>query len=93
MKHTPTVGTVLSMTPASGRVRFTAADSEEWTLPLIGWAVVVRWVGNPGAYESEEYETDLDAAVLDDETGPMSLTWYLADRNRVGLRVTIEPSS
>ncbi len=46
MKHTPTVGTVLSMTPASGRVRFTAADSEEWTLPLIGWAVVVSWVRN-----------------------------------------------
>jgi len=93
MKHTPTVGTVLSMTPAAGRVRFTT-DAEEWTLPLIGWAVVVRWVSDPDeGDDTDEYETELDAAVLDDETGPMSLTWYLADRNRVGLRVTIEPSS
>ena len=88
MKHTPTVGTVLSMTPASGRVRFTDADAEEWTVPLIGWAVVVSWVGK-GGYESEEYETDLAAVVLEGARYPMSLSEYMRDMEPRP-RVTVE---
>lgn len=89
MRHTPMVGTVLSIAPTSGRVRFTT-DREEWTLPLVGWAVVVSWIGNPSAFESEEYETDLDAVVLDE--GPMTLREYLSHRSP-GVRTAIEPSS
>ena len=77
MRHTPTVGTVLSMTPASGVVRFRLA-SDEWAAPLIGWAVVVQWVSDPD--ERDEYETGLDAVVLEEARYPVPLTAYLADR-------------
>ena len=92
MKHTPTVGTVLSMTPAAGRVRFTT-DAEEWTLPLIGWAVVVRWVSDPDeGDDTDEYETDLDAVVLEGARYPMSLSEYMRDMEPRP-RVTVEPST
>ena len=51
---TPVLGSVLQIMPATGTITFTS-DGETWTSPLIGYAVVVRWVAD----DNSEYETDV----------------------------------
>lgn len=96
MRHTPTVGTVLSMTPASGRVRF-VLDGEQWTLPLVGWAVVVTYVSGRDDDERddgrEEYEAHLDAVVLTEGRYPVPLSTYEREDLDGRGRVTVEPST
>ena len=90
MKHTPTVGTVLSIAPASGIVRV-ELDVERWTLPLIGWCVVVTWVSDPDeGDERDQYETHLDAVVLLEGRYPVALSQYERDDLDGAGRVTVE---
>lgn len=86
---TPTIGTVLNMTPAAGRVSFLADgdDGEEWTLALVGWAVVVTYVSDDGT----EYETGLDAVVIAEDRYPVPLSAHV--RELVGrVMYWVEPS-
>lgn len=66
----PTRHSIPSMTPASGTVTFTTDDNESWTARLIGWAVVVRYVGvNDEPRELIEYETQVEPLVITNEDG------------------------
>jgi len=71
----PTVGSVLSLTTASGTVEFTNA-TETWTEPLVAWAVVVVW-SDPAL---GEYGTDVVAVVIDEDRYPVTLAEYLRER-------------
>lgn len=78
----PTVGTVLSLIPASGQVLFTS-DGERWTEPLIGYAVVVTWTkaSDPSgsATWAEEYESGVEPVVLQDGQ-PTVVSAYVSGR-------------
>ena len=91
----PTSGAVLSMTPATGEVWFRADDGEEWTLPLIGWAITVGWTGIAEVHNNEmgedikdpeqvlSYDTSLEP-VMQDEYGAHTMTSYLRDSDLSG---------
>lgn len=85
---TPTVGTLLNLTSASGRVHFTSAD-DEWALPLVGFAVVVTFVNRDGT----EYETRADAVVLVEECYPVPLSTYQRDDLLSGVKASVEVAS
>jgi hypothetical protein len=70
----PTVGTVLQIMPTTGHVDFTAKDGETWSLPLIGWALCVRYVDE----DEKVYETEVEPLLLLDEQ-PTTLHWYRLD--------------
>ena len=57
----PTQHSVLQLIPASGAVEFTARDDDDetaWTLPMIGYGVVVTWV------DEEGIQTDVDPEAI-----------------------------
>lgn len=87
MPLTPTTGTVLNMTPATGRVHFTAPDGETWALPLVGYAVVVSYFDE----RVMEYETSIEPVVIAEGRTPVQIFDYmkddLSDRHRVTVRV------
>lgn len=66
----PTVGSVLSFTPASGEVAFIVADGE-FRLPMVGWAVVVTWAN------ASEVETDVQPVVIIPSGGPLDVWSYV----------------
>ena len=81
---TPTAGSVLQLAPATGHVFFVGED-ERWSLPLIGWAVVVSWVAAP------TYETAIEPLVLDNEdSGASTVRDYLRDRTGSRVDWTVE---
>lgn len=73
----PTVGSVLNVAPDPRwthavlrwepfkDARANGDKPDEWTCRFVGWATVVRWVGD-GA-RADEYETEVEPVVLEDE--------------------------
>lgn len=84
---TPTVGTLLAMTSASGTVHFSGAN-EEWSLPLVGFAVVVTYVDR----DLDEYETRADAVVLVEGRCPVPLSTWLCEMP-AGVKASVEVTS
>ena len=65
MKHT--IGSVLQFTPAppGGEVTITfPKDKTPLDYPLIGWAIVVVWSGEPDTTDQGEQETRLEPVTL-----------------------------
>jgi hypothetical protein len=69
-----TNGSILSMTPASGVVRF-VTEGETWDVPLVGWAIVIDTYTDP---EDQCKETSIEPVLLDTDisTCPMTLRDY-----------------
>ena len=85
-----TKGSVLNMTPARGTVTFGAHRESRWTEPLIGFAVVVKWVRVDGDDEVDDcigagdVKTSLTPVVVTrDGDGPFTLDDYLEDQTRI----------
>ena len=97
----PTRGSILYLTPAAGVVRFRTKGDEQWSKPwsepLIGWAVVVSHVVVGGIFPSQdadgeaavEYETEVEAVVLEDNQHASTVGAYLASRSP-GVAYSIE---
>lgn len=74
---TPTEGTILNLTPAAGTVEFTT-KGESWTLPLIGWAVVVTYLGDEEEGAGLEYETSVHPVILAEDQYPETVPTFLS---------------
>lgn len=78
-----TRGSILNMTTDRGTAHFQANDGESFTLPLIGWAVYVRWSADePDTLDAglteHTHETDLEPVVLVDGD-PQMVNGFLRD--------------
>lgn len=71
---------VMSMTPASGVVRF-SSDGEVWEEQLIGWAVTTYTsLEDPSAGAEGYVEQLIEPVVLSDDSAyPQVMYWYLQD--------------
>lgn len=79
----PTRGSVQQIMPAAGAVEFTTPH-ETWTLPLVAYAVVVRYVSTDDPHARDigdhvEVETTIEPVVIYDDGGPTTLHSYLED--------------
>ena len=83
---TPTIDTILNMSPAAGLVRFTATDGAERTLPLLGFGVVVTYVNEDGS----EYETHLEPVVIIEDCYPASALSLVREEFPSGTRARVE---
>jgi hypothetical protein len=71
-------GSVISFTPdATWTAQFKAGD-EQWEVPVVGWAVIVRHV------DGGAMETDIEPIFLDEDLYPVTRLGYLADRPNAG---------
>lgn len=73
----PTPGTILSMTPAEGEVEL-VTDEASWRLPLIGYAVVVHYVGKVST-DTHDYETSITPVVLAADGTPDTMRSVVTD--------------
>ena len=93
-----TVDSIVSFTPDHGWIaNFKATDGENWTEPVIGWAVVVKWTNyDERAADSCEpdcqMETRLQAVVLDEYCYPTVISEYLEGRIQGCQLVSITPA-
>lgn len=75
---------ILNMTPAAGTVTFTQRETQEtWTLPLIGWAVVITYseVDKDLGFPELEQETSIEPVILAEDAYPMAMGHYSMDRD------------
>ncbi|MGE9806923.1 hypothetical protein [Janibacter sp. G1551] len=84
---TPTIGTVLNLSPATGSVRFAFPDGTTLTLPLIGYGVVVRHVDG----DDSEYETQVEPLVVFEDCFPTSALALLREDFPGGTRARVVP--
>lgn len=88
----PTEGAILNMTPAAGTVEF-GAKGESWSMPLIGWAVVVTYLEDEGEGAGLEYETSVHPVILTEGRYPVTLPDYLLHEiDSKGVKVQVVPS-
>lgn len=92
----PTRHSPLSMVAASGRVVLIPKGGPAFTLPLIGWAIVVSEPNDPDSYDidARRVETSIEPVVLADDHLPLTLYWALDDLRRdppVWIDVRVEP--
>jgi hypothetical protein len=82
-----TPGSIVSFTPAHGWVALFEAGEDKWTERVLGWAVVVRYVGTNeeglpaglGLDPEWEIETEIEAVVLAEDRYPVTVKHYLMD--------------
>jgi hypothetical protein len=82
----PNVGSPIHFTavnPGDWRMEFATKD-ERWTLPVIGWAVVVQ--------HEDKYVTGIEPVVLENGWWALTLEQYLGDRDdqRGGMQWRLE---
>jgi hypothetical protein len=76
----PSEGTLLSFSPHAGVVGF-SDGANQWTLPMIGWAVVVYYIEQMGDTGQWEYDTKLLPVVLNEEAVALPLDAYIEGQN------------